>query len=162
MDTALAWLDQHADVVLAVPQLQDAHGVVQKLCKRHPTLLALFSRRFVPEPLKPAWLRRYDRWYVMADQEYGQIFEAPYLSGCCMLMRTSAFLAAGGFDERFFLYLEDADLTRTMAFQGRCVHLPLVVVTHHWGRGNHRSWWLTLVNLHSAWMYFCKWDLRWW
>ena len=162
LEAALAWLDDHRDVVLAVPQLQDPHGVVQKLCKRHPTLLGLFSRRFLPERCKPGWLRRYDRWYVMADRDYGQVFDVPYLSGCCMLMRSSAFLAAGGFDERFFLYLEDADLTRALAFRGRCVHLPLVAVTHHWGRGNHRSWRLTLVNLHSAWIYFRKWGLRWW
>ena len=159
-ETALTWLEHHPDVVLAVPQLQDPQGIVQRLCKRHPTLLGLFSRRFWPERFKPRWLRRYDRWYVMADRDYGQVFDVPYLSGCCMLMRTATFLAAGGFDERFFLYLEDADLTRSMASRGRCVHLPLVAVTHHWGRGNHRSWRLTLVNLHSAWMYFCKWGLR--
>ena len=160
METALAWLDHHADVVLAVPQLLDSRGVVQRLCKRHPTVLGLLSRRFWPQRIKPGCLRRYDSWYVMADHNYQMTFDVPYLSGCCMLMRTAAFLDAGGFDERFFLYLEDADLTRTLASRGRCVHLPVVAVTHDWGRGNHRSRWLTLVNLQSAWVYFCKWGLR--
>jgi GT2 family glycosyltransferase len=158
--TLIDWMGTHPEVVLAVPRLLDPAGREQHLCKQHPTLLGLFSRRFVPERFKAAWLQRYDRWYVMADRDYGQVLDVPYLSGCCMLMRSSAFMNVGGFDERFFLYLEDADLTRAMARLGRTVHLPLASVVHHWGRGNHSSLWLTLVNLNSAWIYFSKWGWR--
>lgn len=161
-ETLLAWLHHHPDVVLAVPKLVDGKGVVQSLCKPDPTLLGLFSRRFIPEALKPAFLKRYDRWYVMADQDYEQIFDVPYLSGCCMLMRSQPFQAIGGFDERFFLYLEDADITRSLRAHGRTIHLPVASVVHHWGRGNHRSRRLTLVNFHSAWLYFNKWGWRLW
>lgn len=156
----IAWMEENRDVVLAVPQLVDARGVVQQLCKPDPTLLGLFSRRFIPEAIKPGWLKRYDRWYVMADRDYGSIFDVDYLSGCCMLMRSACFERVGGFDERFFLYLEDADITRKFRQHGRTVHLPIRSVIHHWGRGNHRSRRLTLVNFHSAWIYFNKWGWR--
>jgi GT2 family glycosyltransferase len=159
-ETLLNWLVAHQDVALAVPQLLDTDGSPQHLCKQHPTLLGLFSRRFIPERFKPRWLRLYDRWYVMHGHDYSKVLDVPYLSGCCMLMRSSAFLAVEGFDEAFFLYLEDADLTRRLALLGRTVHLPEAAVTHHWGRGNHRSKWLTLVNFHSAWIYFRKWNIR--
>jgi GT2 family glycosyltransferase len=158
----LSWLQAHPEVSLAVPQILDEAGSPQKLCKHHPTLLGLFSRRFLPEPLKPRWLKRYDRWYVMADQDYSQVFEVPYLSGCCMLMRSDAFRRAGGFDERYFLYLEDADLTRSLAREGRCVHLPVAGVVHGWGRGNYRNLALVAVNLASAWHYFRKWGWALW
>ncbi len=161
-ETLLAWLQRHPEVSLAVPQILDQCGRPQHLCKQHPTVLGLFSRRFLPEWLKPAWLKRYDRWYVMADQDNCQVFDVPYLSGCCMLMRTDAFLKVGGFDERYFLYLEDADLTRTLAQEGRCVHLPVAAVLHGWGRGNYRDVRLMLVNLVSAWCYFRKWGLALW
>lgn len=161
-EKTLDWLEKHPEVCLAVPQILDETGSVQKLCKRNPTLLALFSRRFLPEWFKPRWLKHYDRWYVMADQSYQAIFEAPYLSGCCMLLRTDAFLKVGGFDERYFLYLEDADLTRAMGLQGQCVHLPVSAVVHSWGRGNYRNLSLMLVNLASAWHYFCKWGWKLW
>jgi GT2 family glycosyltransferase len=153
----LGWLQQHPQVSLAVPQILDEAGSPQKLCKHNPTVLGLFSRRFLPDWLKPAWLKRYDRWYVMADQHYQEVFEAPYLSGCCMLIRSDAFCRAGGFDERYFLYLEDADLTRTLAREGSCVHLPVAGVVHGWGRGNYRNLGLMAVNLASAWHYFRKW-----
>lgn len=156
----LAWLFTHTGVVLAVPQLVDPNGIVQHLCKPDPTVLGLFSRRFIPELLKPAWIKNYDRWYVMATKDYDSIFDVSYLSGCCMLMKSETFLTVGGFDERFFLYLEDADITRMFRAYGRTIHLPIASVVHHWGRGNHRSPWLTLVNFHSVWVYFNKWGWR--
>ncbi len=79
-----------------------------------------------------------------------------------MLMRSEAFQKVGGFDQRFFLYLEDADLTRRMAREGRCVHLPLVEVVHGWGRGNYSSLRLMLVNVMSAWRYFRRWGWALW
>lgn len=161
METLLAWLQRQPEVVLAVPQITDATGQPEALCKRDPTVLALLSRRFWPEWLKPPALRRYDARYVMADQDHTRVLDVPYLSGCCMLMRRSALQQIGGFDESFFLYLEDADLTRSLRLLGRCVHLPVASVCHRWGRGSHHSWWLTLVNLQSAWFYFRKWGWRW-
>lgn len=161
-EALILWMNNNPEVSLACPHLYDLMGREQQLCKQHPTLLGLFSRRFIPERCKPAWLRRYDRWYVMADQDYSNVFDVPYLSGCCMLFRTDAFKEINGFDEHFFLYLEDADITRAMAREGRTVHLPVASVTHDWGRGNYRSKRLTLVNFHSAWIYFRKWGLRLW
>ena len=158
----LSWLEEHPDVSLAVPQILDEAGKAQKLCKNNPTVLGLLSRRFLPDWLKPSWLKRYDRWYVMADQNYEEVFEASYLSGCCMLIRSDAFRRAGGFDERYFLYLEDADFTRTLARTGRCVHLPVAGVVHGWGRGNYRNLGLMAVNLASAWHYFRKWGWALW
>ena len=158
----LCWLRQQPDVVLAVPQILDPDGRPQQLCKRDPTLLSLASRRFVPGWIKPDWLRRYDAYQQMEDRPLDQVFDVPYLSGCCMLMRCSALEQSGGFDRRFFLYLEDADLTRRLRHFGRCVHLPVADVVHAWGRGNHRSIFLTLVNLKSAWIYFTTWGWRLW
>lgn len=162
MEQLLSWLEAHDDVVMAVPQIVSRSGERQYLCKRDPSVLAMLSRRFWPERWKPAWLRHLDGRYTMVDHDYQQVFDVPYLSGCCMLMRRAAVQVVRGFDERFFLYLEDADLTRRMRVLGRCVHLPVAAVTHGWGRGSHRSFRLTLVNLHSMWLYFRRWGLRWW
>ena len=72
----LGWLQLHPQVSLAVPQILDESGSPQKLCKNNPTVLGLMSRRFLPNWLKPRWLKRYDRWYVMDDQSYQEVFEA--------------------------------------------------------------------------------------
>ena len=160
--TLLDWMCIHPEVCLAVPQVLDLNGVPQHLCKQNPTFLALLSRRLIPENFKPKWLKRYDRWYTMSDNDYMQIFDSTYLSGCCMLIRSNSFLEVKGFDERYFLYLEDADLTRTLSHHGRCIHLPIASVFHSWGRGNYRSFRLLIVNIMSAYHYFTKWGFLIW
>jgi GT2 family glycosyltransferase len=160
-ESMVQWLDLNRQVCLATPMILNEQGQIQYLCKRHPTVLALLSRRFWPDWLKPQSLQRYDRRFVMMDHDYTSVFTVPYLSGCCMLMRSRIFLDVGGFDERYFLYLEDADLTRMMSERGLCVHLPFVKVVHRWGRGSYRNLFLALVNIQSAWLYFAKWGLRW-
>ena len=156
------FLQNNSDVSLLAPQILGEHGEVHMLCKRSPTVLGMFSRRFLPNSLKPLWLREYDLYYCMHEYDYSSIFDVPYLSGCCMVARSSAFESVGGFDETYFLYLEDADLTRLMSKFGRCVHYPHASVVHRWGRGNYRSIYLMFVNLLSAYRYFSKWGLKLW
>lgn len=161
-NTLFRWLSLNKGVVLAVPQIVNPSGEIQFLCKQNPTVLGLFSRRFIPERVKPEFLRRYDKWYVMAHRNYQEPFEVDYLSGCCMLIRTDAFVKIGGFDSGFFLYLEDADITRSLAKEGRCIHLPIASVIHNWGKGNYARIGLIIVNLASAWHYFWKWGWSLW
>ncbi len=161
-ELTLSWLKANEDVCLAVPRIVDSQRSIQRLCKRNPTFLALFSRRFLPYWIKPMWLKNYDQWYTMSDHDYNQIFEVEYLSGCCMLVRSETYCRVGGFDENYFLYLEDADLTRKMKSLGRCINLPIASVCHGWGRGNYQKIRLTVVNLFSAWIYFRKWGISFW
>lgn len=161
-ETLLSWLASQQDVVAAVPQILSSSGQVERLTKRDPSFISLCSRRFVPLWLKPTWLRRLDARFTMDDHDLQSIFEVPYLSGCCLLVRSDAYAAVGGFDPAYFLYLEDADLTRRLRPLGRCLHLPVASVTHGWGRGSHHSVWLTLVNFWSAFVYFRRWGFRLW
>ena len=50
--------------------------------------------------------------------------EVPNLSGYCMLFRVSALQQIGSFDERFFMYLEDVDITRRRYEKYTMVYLP--------------------------------------
>jgi len=42
-----------------------------------------------------------------------------YLSGCCLVVRRRTFEEVGGFDERFFMYGEDVDLSWRLRMVGR-------------------------------------------
>jgi len=161
-ESLVNYMNSNSNVSLVVPRIMSPSGRVQHLCKQNPTFLALLSRRFWPKALKPSWLRRYDAWYTMSSEDYGSIFSVPYLSGCCMVIRTTSFIAVGGFDNRYFLYLEDADITRSLSTVGLCHHFPQASVVHNWGRGNYKSLKLLVVNLISTYQYFLKWGLKLW
>jgi GT2 family glycosyltransferase len=161
-ENLLCWLLDHPEVVAAAPQILSPSGQIERLTKLDPSLLSLFSRRFVPQCFKPNWLCELDNRFLMMDYDINSIYDVPYLSGCALFVRSSAYKDVGGFDPAYFLYLEDADLTRRLRSLGRCVHLPVAQITHGWGRGSHRSLWLTLVNLWSAVIYFRRWGLKLW
>ncbi|MHB8054148.1 MAG: glycosyltransferase family 2 protein [Candidatus Aminicenantales bacterium] len=60
--------------------------------------------------------------------------ETGWLSAACLLCRRAAFEAAGGFDEKFFLYFEDIDLcVRMRAAGGRLLYVPSARVFHEGG-----------------------------
>jgi GT2 family glycosyltransferase len=64
---------------------------------------------------------------------------------------------AGLFDEQFFLYTEDADLTRRIQKYYRTVFFPHVTIYHHHARGSYKDPRLMLYNIISAIKYFNKW-----
>jgi GT2 family glycosyltransferase len=60
-----------------------------------------------------------------------------WVSGACMLVRREAFAAAGGFDERYFLYWEDADLCRRLRAAGHHVrYAPAATAIHRVGHSS--------------------------
>ena len=57
--------------------------------------------------------------------------EVGAVSGAAFVMRRSVFTALGGFDESFFLYLEDTDLSWRARLAGyRCLYVPGSIVYH--------------------------------
>ena len=45
----------------------------------------------------------------------------------------------GGFDEHYFMYVEDADLTQKMRTTGKAYLVPQYTAIHAWHRAAHRS-----------------------
>ena len=160
IDRSLAFLADYPDVGLMSPRMIDSGGNLQHSNRRHPTVLDLALRRFAPRALQSAFARRMER-YEMADVGYQSIYDVPFCSGALMVCRRQALFDVGGFDDRYFLYFEDADLSRMMQQAGwRTVFNPAVEVTHGWQRGGHRSLRLAGVMTASAFRYFAKWGWR--
>ena len=78
-----------------------------------------------------------------------------------MFARRSVLDAVGGFDERFFLYMEDVDLCRRMLAVSRLLYWPDVTVEHVHQMGSYRNRKLLLLHVRSAIQYFNKWGWIW-
>jgi hypothetical protein len=154
LTAGLRALREDPGVVLAAPRVDTGPGGPQHLCKREPDAWTLFLRGFAPEWLRRRHRARLDR-YAMADLDPERAQDVPLASGCCMLLRGDAFRAAGGFDERFFLYFEDFALCRALrAAGGRIRYVPGMRVRHHRGGAAAKGWRHRRMFAASAWKYF--------
>lgn len=158
--TLHAFMDAHPDVGMVMPQVRSPEGDVQYLCKRDPRPMDLIGRRFLPGPLKRLVAGRLAR-YERRDIDQAGPSDVDVVSGCFMFARTGVLDTIGGFDERYFLYLEDYDLCREVRRAGyRVVYLPTVHVFHHHGRASYRRLRPLMLHITSAIRYFNKWG--WW
>lgn len=112
------------------PRIVEDDGSTYPSARAVPTLRAGIGHALfgVVWPGNP-WSRSYYQDQVM-DRER----TAGWLSGSCLLLRTSAFLQVGGFDERYFMYLEDVDLGDRLGRAGwsNC-YVPQAIIHHDQG-----------------------------
>jgi N-acetylglucosaminyl-diphospho-decaprenol L-rhamnosyltransferase len=74
----------------------------------------------------------FQRLNLFATDAYWEGGRVPAISGAFMLMPKSRFGQVGGFDEHYFLHVEDLDFCLTVArMRGSILYAPAVVVTHH-------------------------------
>ncbi len=155
------YMDKHPDIGILCPKLVNSDGSLQPNNHLHPTILDLALRRVGSVWLKKWFKKRMDA-YIMLDVGYETSCDVPFASGAFMFCRTAVLKQVGGFDERYFLYFEDADLCRKVHEVGyRTVYYPEASVIHQWERAAHKSWRMSWVMLVSAVKYFNKWGYRW-
>lgn len=163
IETLISEMEQQRDIVLVAPKILDENGALQYLNKRDPTVLDLVLRRLPQKYMRWAPLaEKRMAHYMMMDVGYNNACDVPFVSGCFMLFRRAALDALHGFDERFFMYFEDADISRRARTIGRVQFFPQAVITHKWQGGSRTSCRLTLAIVKSAFQYFQKWGWRWW
>jgi len=129
---SLKLMARHSDVVLAGPRAKTSHGTNAPLCKGYPSQLALGIRGLGWKPVLALFKKLIAR-YEYHDLPESKFSEVELLSGCCMLARTREIKLVGGFDDRFFLYFEDFDLSIRMREVGRVVFVPASTIVHFGG-----------------------------
>src|SRR6185503_1542190 len=104
------YLEQNSHVGIAVPRLINPDGTPQQSTYMFPSFWVAALRR---TPLgKLPWSKKVLRKFLMSDWDKKNTTAVGWALGACLLIRTEALRQVGGFDERFFLYVEDTDLCR--------------------------------------------------
>lgn len=150
----ITFINSNPDVGQLMPKIVYPDGNMQHLCKLLPTPFDLIRRRFLPNI---GILKKLNDKYELKFTNYDKIMNVPYLSGCFMFFRTTALKEVGLFDEDFFMYLEDTDITRRIHEKYRTIYFPEVSVCHHYEKGSYKSLKLLRYHLVSAFKYFSKW-----
>mgnify|MGYP000300711197 CR=1 FL=1 len=102
-------LKRHEIVSMIAPKVLFPNGNLQHSCRRYPKVSELLARRF--PFLSPIFKSKiYKGKY--ADKDLEASFFADYIAGCFHLYKTKDFIKIKGFDERYFLYMEDVDICK--------------------------------------------------
>jgi N-acetylglucosaminyl-diphospho-decaprenol L-rhamnosyltransferase len=142
------------------PLIRDPDGSVYPSARHLPSLI----RGGMHAVIGPMW--RTNPWTAAYRQERLDPSERPvgWLSGSCLLLRRAAFDEVNGFDERYFMYMEDVDLGDRLGKAGwQNVYVPLAEILHDKGHATGREPARNLAAHHtSTYIYLADRHPKWW
>lgn len=154
IDPMVGFMEQNPDVGMMMPQILNEDGSIQNLPKLLPSPWSVFMRKFKkPSSYYEKFINNYELRFVKKDL----IYNAPILSGCFTLLRMSAVKEVGMYDDKFFMYFEDWDLSRRMHQKYQTVYFPKVSIIHGYESGANKNKRLFKIFVNSAITYFNKW-----
>jgi GT2 family glycosyltransferase len=139
---------------MIMPQILNLDGTIQYLPKLLPSPLSIFLRK-IKHPIKlyTKFISKYELRFVPNDLSYN----APILSGCFTLLNLNIIQEVGMYDDKFFMYFEDWDLSRRIHKKYKTIYFPQVSVYHGYESGANKSGKLFKIFIKSAIIYFNKW-----
>jgi len=157
------YLRKHDEIGLLGPKLVYSNGDVQDSCRRFMKFTDLIIKRTPLKNFNP-WKARLQR-YLMQDFDHDKTQEVDLITGAAMIGRTDfIWKALKGFDEKYFLFMEDFDLCQRVWEAGKkVVYYPEVEVLHYHkrlsgggtvGQFFKKTFWLHLT---SSIKYFWRW-----
>lgn len=152
----IPYMDQNLKIGAVIPKLVDKHKNIEPVYRRQLTIWDIFIRYF--HPLNSFYKRR--AYHTMQDKDYSKPFSVPFGQGSFIVIRTSLMKELNGFDTRYFMYVEDADLCRRINQISKLQYFPYTQVIHLWNKGSHTSLRLMKWHFHALIIYFKKWGVK--
>ena len=148
------YMSNNEEIGMMMPKILNVDGSVQFLPKLLPSPLCLIKRKLYKKiPFFERFVNRYELRFVPSDQ----IYDTPILSGCFTLLNLEAINNLGSYDESFFMYFEDFDLSRRVNSLYKTIYFPIVHVVHEYDSGANKNLNLFFIFFRSAVRYFNKW-----
>lgn len=152
----IEYMRNNRDVGMCIPNIIDEKGERLQVYRRELTVFDMFIRMFC----KNLFPKR-NAMHTLQDQDYTQPFQVPFGQGSFLVIRTELFKKLNGFDDRFFMYLEDADLCKRVNEISKLMYYPGASVVHRWEKGSHKNKKLLMYHIQSMRKYFEKWGYKW-
>ena len=151
IEVLVNYLKLHENTAMVTPKILNEDGSEQHLPKRNPRFSYVILSKFRP-------FRYYRRIYTRQDEQISEPTAVEFCTGCFFVIRTKVMRQLGGFDKRYYMYFEDADLSREVRSLGYdVIFYPMVKAVHMWRRENTKSLKGIFRFLTSMVKYFCKW-----
>ena len=153
LEKLATYMDEREDVAMVQPNVVYPNGEMQYSCRLLPTPANLIFRRFLPQKLVEGMNYR----YMLKMFDHKTELNVPYHQGSFMFFRVKCFEKVGLFDERFFMYPEDIDITRRMHKEFRTMFWPGVTVVHAHRAASYKSKKMLKIHMWNMIKYFTKW-----
>lgn len=120
-----------ADIAVFGVQLIGDDGKVQRTCARFPSLWNFLVKVFGLNKFN----LKYFKTYHMEDWNHNEIKQVDHVIGAFYVIKRELFNNIQGFDERYFVYFEDLDLSKKVHNQGHKIVYLSDVKAYHKGGG---------------------------
>lgn len=164
----IEYLEKNNDVGIVAPRLFNSDGSVQQTYFRNYTLPTILTRRTFLGKTRLG--KKILDKFMYKDVNMNGSFEPDWVLGAGMMMASKRLAKIGGkFDERFFMYFEDADLCRRFKIAGfKIIYFPFTSFVHKHARASDRGRGifdiftnnLTRIHIASYWKYLIKWHIE--
>lgn len=153
MTQFFTWMHRADNVSLAIPNVCNPDGSRQNVVRNIPTPSTLFKRRVNPFGVFDHFIAKDE----FTDVEFIDVTEIPFAVGCFMVFKIEVFKKLDGFDEQFFIYMEDIDIFIRAKQYGRTVINPSFKIYHEHRQGSSKKlkllWWHIISALKFFWKY---------
>ncbi len=146
-------MDADESVGMISPKILFPDGRLQVLGKRMPKLKYLIASRMRSGDEPSKLLAE----YAMLDKDPDSEYRVEIATGCFIFIRTEIFKKIGGFDDGYFLYFEDYDLSCAVNKISKVIYYPKAIIYHVWGRESKKNFKLKLVQIKSMIRFYLKW-----
>lgn len=153
LDKLAEYMDAREEVAMVQPNVVYPNGEMQYTCRLLPTPANLIFRRFLPKKMVEGMNYR----YMLKKFDHKSELNVPYHQGSFMFFRVKCFEKVGLFDERFFMYPEDIDITRRMHKEFKTMFWPGVTVVHAHRAASYKSKKMLKIHMWNMIKYFTKW-----
>ena len=157
IDRLISFMKKNKEIAIVTGKLLNPDGTLQLSCRRFPTILyVLFGRESIFRKVFPN--NPISKKYMLYDLDYNKVQYPDWVRGAVMLVRFNLFKEIGGFDERFFLYLEDTDICLRFRKKGYAIaYNPEAIFYHKLGSStNKREFQSKLIHNISMYYYIKK------
>ena len=116
------------NIAVMAPRVLSATGGVEDNFRKFPTLYRLIKRKFIPSG-------KLD--YSITELN---LYEVDWVGGMFMLFHSPKYRYIKGFDEKYFMYLEDADICKRLSSKGfSVIYNPSYEIVHNARRNSRRK-----------------------
>ncbi|MDA8080762.1 MAG: glycosyltransferase family 2 protein [Actinomycetota bacterium] len=121
-------LEDNHDCALVGPRIVNSDGTTYPSVRHFPSLIDAGGHAILGQVLPN---NAFSKRYRMLGVDHTGSFQADWVSGAFIMVRSDVFKKVGGFSDKFFMYLEDVFLCRTIGDRGYQVRFCGQAVVRH-------------------------------